>query len=346
MNRFRSAMLISSLMLACYNAPVNSQEDRPAPSGRKHRFTTEEITVDPGPPRWLAPAGMQTYVATMGTSTPSPNPYRMGAAGAIIVNEKTYLIDAGEGILRSIAKTATSHNMALVDSFEPSKLTTLFITHLHSDHVVGLPSLILNPWIFGKSTPMEIYGPVGTKNLVENILEAYQGDIAERIEGPEGANDTGWLVNVHEVTEDGLIFQDNTISVEAYAHKHGTMPSYGYRFTTPDRVVVWAGDGKAGPAYLAAALNADILVSEIGSEKTVGNSPWGGLSQEEKERVVWSYHIKPSELSELATEAGVKRLVLIHESNYSAPYDPLAIFKEIKEVYEGEVISSRDGDVF
>ena len=337
------------LALVAFRADAGSHGEVAAnkpPAGAKHRFTTEEITIDPGPPRWFAEEGTSTYVATMGTSTPSPNPYRFGAAGAVIVNEMPYLIDAGEGILRAIAKTATAHDKRLVHSFPPAKLTHLFLTHLHSDHVVGLPSLILNPWIFGKRAPMEIYGPVGTKNLVDKILDAYQPDIRERIDGPEGSNDTGWRVNVHEFTEDGVIFKDDKVTVEAFAHEHGTLPSYALRFVTADRVVVWAGDGKQGAAFQAAAKDADILVSEMGSEDTVRNSPWGGMSPEEKERVVWSYHIKPRDLAELATKARVKRLVLIHESNYSDPYDPEALLKEIKQFYKGDVISSRDGDVF
>ena len=122
-----------------------------------HRFRTEEITIDPGPPRFLAPEGIQTFVVTLGTSTPSPNPFRLGPAGAVIVNETPYLIDSGEGILRAIANAATAHDKILVDCFAPAKLTRLFITHLHSDHIVGLPSLILNPWIFGKVEPLEVY---------------------------------------------------------------------------------------------------------------------------------------------------------------------------------------------
>lgn len=311
-----------------------------------HRFRTEELLVDPGPPRWLAPVGVKTYVATLGTSTPSPNPFRFGAAGAVIVNELPYLIDAGEGILRAIAKTATAHNKKLVDCFAPSKITRLFITHLHSDHIVGLPSLILNPWIFGRQTPLEIYGPPGTKNLAEKILDAYEPDIIERICGPERANDTGWRVSVHEFSGAGLIFADENVAVEAFAHRHGTMQNYGYRFSTEDRIVVWAGDGQVSDDFRKAARGADVLVSELCSLDNVGNSPWGGMSLAEKEEVIWSYHLKPRNLADLASEAKINALVLIHESNYSVPYDSEALLKEIRQFYRGEVFSSRDSDVF
>ena len=92
--------------------------------------------------------------------------------------------------------------------------------------------------------------------------------------------------------------------------------------------------------------DADVLVSEICTLQNIRNSPWGGMSLEEKERVIWSYHVKPQELANLAAKAGVKKLVLIHESNYSSPYDPKALLEEMKRIYKGKVYSSRDGDVY
>jgi ribonuclease Z len=317
-----------------------------SPKKRMHRFRTEEILVDPGPPRMFADPKARTCVATLGTGTPSPNPFRFGPAGAVIVNETPYLIDAGDGILRSIAKTATAHGKRYVDCFDPKKLTRLFITHLHSDHVVGLPGLILFPWIFGKTEALEIHGPTGTKHLVEKILDGYQPDINERIHGPEKANTTGKEVIVHEITGPGLAYEDANLKVEAFFHEHGSLLNFGYRFVTEDRIVVWAGDGKMGSDFKEACKEADVLVSEICSEEDVAKAPWGGISDEEKNRIIWSYHIKPRELARLAKEANVKLLVLIHESNYSSPYDSDAILKEIKQFYDGNVISSRDGDVF
>ena len=311
-----------------------------------HRFRTEEITIDPGLPRYFAPEDVNTLVVTLGTSTPSPNPYRLGASGAVIVNEAPYLIDAGEGIIRGIAKAAISHNKLLVDCFAPGKLSRLFITHLHSDHTVGIPSLILNPWIFGRTEPLEVYGPLGTKNLIDKILDAYQADIHERINGPEHANDTGWHVIVKEITKAGLVYEDNNIKIDAFEHEHGTLQNFGYRFVTEDRIVVWAGDGKVSESFQDASMNADVLVSELCTLDNIGKSPWGGMSLEEKEKVIWSYHVKPKDLANLALKAKVKKLVLIHESNYSSPYDPEALLEEIKQYYQGEVISSRDGDVF
>jgi ribonuclease BN (tRNA processing enzyme) len=312
----------------------------------KNRFASEELTVDPGPPRLFTPENVKTFVTTLGTGTPSPNPFRFGPAGAVIVDEFPYLIDAGEGIMRSIAKATTAHNKRFVDCFIPKKLTRLFLTHLHSDHVIGLPSLILFPWIFGKEEPLEVYGPEGTVNLVEKLLEAYEKDIHERIYGPERANDTGWKVKLNEFSGPGLIYEDNRIRVEAFAHAHGSLQNFGFRFSTEDRVIVWAGDGKVSEDFRLASREADVLVSELCSLQTLEKAPWGGLSSEEKAEIIWSYHLKPQELARLALEANVKQLVLIHESNYSSPFIQETLLEEIKHFFPGQVISSRDGDFF
>lgn len=311
-----------------------------------HRFRTEEILFDPGPPRLFADRSDKSFIVTLGTSTPSPNPYRFGPAGAVIAGEQPYLIDAGEGILRAIAKAATAHDKLLVDSFAPKKLTKLFLTHLHSDHVVGLASIILNPWIFGRTEPMEIYGPVGTQNLVNGILRGHKSDIEERINGKEQSNDTGWRVNVHEIEADGLVYTDEHVSVEAFAHEHGTIHNYGYKFITEDKTAVWAGDGKVNEKFGEVCRDADVLVTEICSLNTLHNAPWGGLSEEEKEEIIWAYHLKPSELAEVAATASVRKLILIHESNYSIPYSPLALLDEMREYYNGDMVSSRDADVY
>ena len=95
-----------------------------------------------------------------------------------------------------------------------------------------------------------------------------------------------------------------------------------------------------------ACRGADVLVSEIYTFDDLDNAPWGGLSAEEKEHIIWAYHFSPRELAASAGEAGVGLLVLTCDSNYSSPYEPLALELEIKRHYPGDEISSRDVDVF
>ena len=146
---------------------------------RKPQYKTPLALPDSWPiniprnPMDRSPKTSKTRVVTLGTGMPSPNPYRSGPSHALVVDGFPYLIDAGEGIWRSISKAVLINGDKLSQAFSPRKLNVLFITHLHQDHTVGLPSLVLNPlnWIYG--IRQDIFGPVGTKDMLKYINLAW-----------------------------------------------------------------------------------------------------------------------------------------------------------------------------
>src|SRR5687767_12944675 len=99
----------------------------------------------------------QTQVVLLGTGTPPADPDRSGAATAIVVNGTPYLVDFGAGVVRRAKSAVVDRGVAGLD---PVKLRVVFVTHLHSDHTVGYPDLILTPWVLGRRVPLEVYGPV------------------------------------------------------------------------------------------------------------------------------------------------------------------------------------------
>ena len=307
-------------------------------------YLTAEAQYDPGPPRWLAAEGVSTLAVMLGSGKPEPTPFRNGPGGAVVVDDVPYLIDAGEGVWRGIAKAAMSHEARLANAFAPKRLTRVFLTHLHSDHTIGLPSLILLPWTCGKDQPLDVYGPVGTANLVEGILDAYRGDVVERVKGPEGKEDRGWRAAAHEIEEPGVVYRDEKVQIEAFFRPHGGFEqSFGYRFQSADRTVVWAGDGAGGRSFADAASGADLLFSDVcASGYTNASTPW----RSEAEGHAELFHIESRHLGRLAARAGVGKVVLHHEQNYSDPFDPDALVDEVSETFDGPVISARDGDVF
>jgi len=308
-----------------------------------------EVDHDPGPPRNLSPQGAKSLVVMLGSGGVTPNPYRHGPSAAIIVNDTTYVIDAGEGFWRGLAWAAMAHPELIGEHLAPHRITKLFITHLHSDHTVGLPSAWLLPWTLGREEPLEIYGPVGTRNLVGHLVDAYQGDLQERRYGPEAKarKPDGWKVTPHEIEDSGLIYKDENVTIEAFHHKHGHFKqNFAFRFTTPDRVIAWGGDGRVKGQLDNAVRDADLFFFELSTQDMVANANWGGTTLEQKEKTIWSYHIRPKELADFATEMKVKQLVTMHERNYTDPYEPNALMDEFKRDYLGVVYSSRDGDVF
>src|SRR5690242_10257228 len=118
-----------------------------------------------------------TQIVMLGTGTPAPDPDRSGPATAIIVNGTPYLVDFGPGVVRR-AKAAQIERG--IDALDPRNLRVVFATHLHSDHTVGYPDLILSPWVIGRKIPLEVYGPKGIKAMTEHILLAYAEDIKTR----------------------------------------------------------------------------------------------------------------------------------------------------------------------
>lgn len=302
-------------------------------------------------PHDLSPADGRTKLVVLGTGMPLPNPYRSGPGYAVIVNDHPYLVDAGEGIWRSLARAALVNGDEVTRGLDPAKLKYLFVTHLHEDHTVGIPSLLLNPFKLNIPTAKEIYGPPGIKAMVAHIRQAWAIDIAAELSDgydPEGARATGHEI---QVEKSGVVFEDDNVKVEAFRTIHGPLKdTFAYRFTTPARIVTFTGDGGPyHPNIVLAAVDADILVAEAVTEVNIRHAPWGGETVEEKKREIFRYHFSPAVLARIANEAKVKMLVLSHEQNYNAGgnYDPLGIVKEIKAAgYSGAIYSALDADVY
>ncbi len=302
-------------------------------------------------PHNLSPEGATTKLVVLGTGMPLPNPYRSGPGYALIVNGSPYLVDAGEGIWRSIARAALVNGDEFTRGLSPSKLKYLFITHLHEDHTVGIPSLLLNPFKLNFATPLDIYGPSGIKSMVRHIREAWKVDIASEIS--DGHDPKGGMATGHNISfkKSGVIFQDSNVTVEAFRTVHGRLENtFAYRFTTKDRVVVFTGDGGPyHPGIVEAAMNADVLVTEVVTEKNIAYAPWGGDTVEEKKKEIFRFHFSPEVLARIANEAKVKMIVLSHEQNYNSgeDYDALGLVKEIVAAgFKGTIYSAMDADVY
>src|SRR3954468_21775802 len=118
-----------------------------------------------------------TRVVLLGTGTPNADPDRFGPAVAIVGNGPVYLVDAGPGVVRRAAAAEREGVPALA----PKNLRMVFITHLHSDHTLGLPDLMLSPWTLERTSALEVYGPKGIGDMTSHLLKAYAEDIELRL---------------------------------------------------------------------------------------------------------------------------------------------------------------------
>jgi len=276
----------------------------------------------------------KTRVVLLGSGTPNAEPDRSGTAVAVVVGETPYIVDFGPGVVRR-ASAAYQEGIA---GLEVSKLTTAFLTHLHSDHTTGYPDLIFTPWVLGRDRPLTVFGPRGLKAMTEHILEAYKEDIDVRINGLEPINTQGYRVDVHEI-EPGVVYQDSNVTVRAFPVHHGAWDeAFGYRFETPDRVVVVSGDRTPRVDIASHCLGCDVLVHEVYSVKGFETRPaeWQAYHADS--------HTSSIELGKLAARVQPKILVLYHQLLWGAK--PQDVLDEIRQVYDGTVIYGNDLDVF
>ncbi len=270
---------------------------------------------------------METRVILLGTGTPNVDPDRSGPSVAVVVGESTYIVDFGPGIVRR----------AIAAGIKSTSLTRAFLTHLHSDHTIGYPDLIFTPAVEGRNEPLEVYGPKGLGEMTQHIQEAYKEDVRERIDGLEPATKSGYIVNAHEIQE-GIIYRDDHVEVEAFRVDHGSLEAYGFKFVTSDKTIVVSGDTRPSSNLIEKAIDCDILIHEVYSAE--------GLKERHEEWIRYhsSVHTSTYELAEIANKTKPMLLVLYHQLFCNRTEEQL--LAEISDKYEGKLVSGKDLDVF
>lgn len=276
----------------------------------------------------------RTQVVILGSGTPIPDPERSGPAVAVVVDSVAYLFDAGAGIVRRASAMARTGITAL----QAPRLGRLFLTHLHSDHTMGVNDVLFTPWIQGRTTRLELYGPPGTTRLVDGILDGNAEDIAERLASPGGPAADAFRANVHEISE-GTVYTDARVTIRAFAVPHSAWKhAFGYRIQTPDRVIVISGDARANPAIARECNGCDILVHEVYSDAGFATIPEG------RKPYHANAHTSATQLGDIATQARPGVLVLYHQLFFGAADSTL--LAEVRSRYRGRVVSAKDLDRF
>jgi ribonuclease BN (tRNA processing enzyme) len=279
------------------------------------------------------PVARTTQVVMLGTGTPNADPERSGPSVAIVTNDQAYIVDAGPGIVRRAAAASKT-----VPALAASKLDIVFLTHLHSDHTLGLPDLLLSPWVLERTRPLRVFGPKGSRSMLDHIGAAWSADIEIRLNGGEPSNKTGYRSQVTEITP-GEVYRDSNIVVTAFPVLHGGWEqAFGYRFQTRDRVIVVSGDAAPTEEIVKQCNGCDVLVHEVRSEEKLATRPPAWQAYHRR------YHTSTLELGDLATRAKPKLLLLYHQLYWGATDDDL--LREVKTRFSGVTISARDLGVY
>ncbi|MDH3715480.1 MAG: MBL fold metallo-hydrolase [Gammaproteobacteria bacterium] len=187
-----------------------------------------------------APAQTQAdfEIVLLGTGTPPPLMNRFGPATLVHVNGKTFLFDAGRGATQRMWQKRVRFGQGL---------DYLILTHLHSDHVLGIPDIFLTGWLGGpfgrRKEPMKLMGPPGTAALAKNLVAAYDWDIQTRIADQKLAP-AGATIAARDI-QPGVAYEAGGVKITAFKVDHGggiIDPVYGYRIDYDGRAAVISGD--------------------------------------------------------------------------------------------------------
>jgi ribonuclease Z len=193
-------------------------------------------------------------VTLLGTAAGPPvNIERYQASTLVEAGDQRLLFDCGRGATLRLAQVGVA----------PASVTKVFLTHLHSDHIVDLPDLLLSPWAApGRRVPLEVWGPAGTRRMMDHLLEAFAFDIHIRRDVDEKAPADGIRVLSHDVKQ-GVIFERGGVKVTAFDVDHGPVkPALGYRVDYGGHSVVMSGDTRFSENLIKMAAGVDVLLHE------------------------------------------------------------------------------------
>jgi ribonuclease BN (tRNA processing enzyme) len=274
-----------------------------------------------------------TEVILLGTGTPYPDPAASGPATAVVVGGRVFLFDAGPGVMRRMKAANLPINGP----------EALFITHLHSDHTLGYPDLILTSWVMRRRAPFPVYGPRGLRRMTNHLLAAYSEDISIRTNGLEHEVAGAYRVDVHEIRR-GVVYEKDGVRVTAIAVEHGAWKNaFAYRIDTANRSIVISGDTRPSEAVVKAAAGVDILIHEVYSaarlkpEDRPGGKDWPRYCRE--------YHTSDVELGALAVRVRPKLLILDHIIRMGASDEEL-LAGVLAGGYHGKVVIGKDLEKF
>lgn len=282
-----------------------------------------------------------------GTGSPNRTTDRGQPCTALVADGKLFLFDAGEGSLGKL----TEYGAPL------GSLHSIFLTHLHSDHISGVAEVLHNTWLYGRMSPAEIIGPPGTNEVIQGFEAAYLQDLDERTHtlGADAADKSLAFSGARDVLVEGesadVVYQANGLTIRVFLVDHPTWPqAYGYRIEHKGKVVVISGDTRASDGIRKHAKNADILIHEaINSEifGYVGDQmvEQGGAMSKGRMDIIESVHTPTLELATIAQNAGVRKLIITH----LIPAMPAVWFVDqfftagMDDIYTGELTIARDG---
>jgi ribonuclease Z len=255
-----------------------------------------------GAAREAAAQPRELQITLLGTGNPRPNMERFGPSILVEGGGTRVLIDAGRGNAQRLFDLGGRAGLVNVDA--------VFLTHLHSDHVVGLPDLWLTSWVFGRTAALQVIGPPGTAEMSGHLEKAFEWDVQTRGKD-EGFPADGAKLAARNV-QPGVVFEKNGLKVTAFAVDHGGVitPAYGYRVDYGGRSAAFSGDTRYFEPLAEHAKGVDVLVHEVISPE-VEERRAQVVGPRARERVI-SHHAAPDQVGTIFSRVKPRLAVYSH----------------------------------
>jgi len=286
------------------------------------------------------------HIFLLGSGGPMNNDTRVASSIAVIGDGEFILFDVGPGTFRN----------ADLMRLPIANLSAIFLTHFHSDHIGELGEANMLSWVSGRKKPLEVYGPKGVERVVNGFMMAYELDTEYRI-AHHGNNllslKTSKLMSntifIENVNDRKLCFDRNELKIYAFEVDHSPVkPAYGYRIEYKGNIVVITGDTVKTENLVKHCKNADLFFCEAISYELLNNIIKGANRLKLARYVkiltdIQNYHMEPIAAAELAKEAKVKKLIIIHVTPpITNDIAEKMYMKSVGDIFDGEVILGKD----
>jgi ribonuclease Z len=249
---------------------------------------------------------------------------KAGISTLVEAGGERLLFDAGRGSMQRLVQAG----------FPMNAVTQLFLTHLHSDHVIGVPDLMLSPWAAApeRKVPLEVWGPAGTRDMMRHLEAAFAFDIHMRRDVDESFSPDGIRIAAHDI-EVGKVYEKNGVTVTAFLVTHGLVkPSFGYRVDYAGRAVALSGDTSPSDSLVAACKGVDVLIHEaIDPDVLLSLVP-----DKSRRDAIVARHTTPGQAAGIFSKVSPRLAVFSHSPGTAA------IVEQTRRSYPGRVEMGED----